>query len=91
MSSSSQDDQNIEHQEKRCDCCCIPGLESELKKLESQVISVITKSDIEFTGRLIRVDSYILVLKDIDEPTPTFIYISLCEISAFIFITPLNS
>lgn len=87
MSSSSQEDQNIEKQEKQSDCCCSPGMERELKKLESQVISVITKSDIEFTGRLIRVDCDVLVLKDIDDPTPTFIYISLREISVFIFIT----
>lgn len=87
MSSSSQEDQNSEQPEKRCDCCCSPGMERELKKLESQVISVITKSDIEFTGRLIKVDCDVLVLKDIDDPTPTFIYISLREISVFLFIT----
>ncbi|WP_050180532.1 hypothetical protein [Domibacillus robiginosus] len=88
MSSSSPEDQDRKQQKERCDCCCITGIERELKKLESQVITVVTKNDIEFTGRLIRVDSYILVLRDIDEPIPTFTYVSLCEVSAFLFITP---
>ena len=91
MSSSSQEDQNTEQQEEQCNCCCIPGIERELRKLENQVISVITKNDIEFTGRLIRADCDILILQDIDDPTPIFIYILLCEISAFIFATPLTS
>ncbi|USK70720.1 hypothetical protein [Peribacillus asahii] len=91
MSSKKEEkykDKNKDKKNKECNCCCIEGIFEELKMRIGHVVTVYTKHNQNFSRRIHKVNSDILVLEDVPSPFPTYIVIPLCEISIFVYEDP---